>query len=90
MDPEERKILIKKLRYQTWHRGCKETDILLGHFCDKFIEEFDDEELQQLIQICDIDDWDLYSWLTRKAPVPDEYNNKIMQKLMQFNIKIDG
>ena len=86
MTSDERQLLIKKLRYRSWHRGCKETDILLGKFCDHYIEDFDDTELLQLQEICEADDWDLYAWLTKNAPIPPEYNNSVMQKIMTFDL----
>lgn len=86
-DSNARALLIKKLRYRSWHRGCKETDILLGQFCDHYIDDFDDEELEQFVEICEADDWDLYSWITRTTPLPEEHRHKkIFQLLMEFTL----
>ena len=87
MQTSEREILIKKLLYRTWHRGCKETDILLGEFCNKYINDFDDQQLLQLYEICEVDDWDLYAWITGKTDIPEEFNNEIMSMIMNFNLK---
>ncbi|MGL9725875.1 MAG: succinate dehydrogenase assembly factor 2, partial [Wolbachia sp.] len=29
----------RKLMYRSWHRGCKETDILLGYFALQYIDK---------------------------------------------------
>lgn len=85
MNEQERQLLIKQLRYRTWHRGCKETDLLLGKFSDKYIEDFDDQQLKQLQAICDADDWDLYAWITDALPIPEAYDNEIMRMLKEFD-----
>ena len=40
-----KEILIKQLLYRSKHRGCKETDILLGKFAEEKITNFSDEKL---------------------------------------------
>ncbi|MCH2037688.1 MAG: succinate dehydrogenase assembly factor 2 [Rickettsiales bacterium] len=85
MERQERELLVKKLRYRTWHRGCKETDILLGKFSDQYIADFDDTQLMQLKEICEVDDWDLYAWITGSKPIPEEYNNEVMQLILKFD-----
>lgn len=75
IDPKTR---IKRLRYRSWHRGCKETDVILGHFADERLETLDNKMLdiyERLLEEADADIWD---WLTDKsAPSSPEYQQLI-------------
>ncbi|MFP3027845.1 MAG: succinate dehydrogenase assembly factor 2, partial [Wolbachia sp.] len=50
-------LLRRKLMYRSWHRGCKETDILLGHFALKYLDKFSLSELIEYEKIVDLDDY---------------------------------
>ena len=39
----------KELIYKSTHRGCKETDILLGNFATSCIDSLTDSELLQIL-----------------------------------------
>jgi len=83
--PEDRKIRIKRLLYQSWYRGCKETAKLLGQFARDRIEQFNDSELDELEAIMNEQDWDIWNWISGKEPLPEDLaNNSVMQRLMQF------
>lgn len=82
----ERDNLIKRLQYQSFHRGCKETDLYLGEFAKKYLDKFSYEELLKFDEILKADDWDIYAWLTKKQPVPEEYQNKVTDLLMNFDL----
>lgn len=61
---------LNRLRYRSWHRGCKETDLILGHYCDKYITTLSDAELSRFETFLDEDDGDIWSWLTESKPCP--------------------
>ena len=49
-----KEILIKRLQYQSWHRGCKETDIILGDFAKSELNQLNIVALldfDQLLQL---------------------------------------
>ena len=67
-------IRLKRLRYRSWHRGCKETDLVLGHFSEKALAGLSPELLTIYEQLLDEDDANIWDWLTGKtAPERDEY-----------------
>ena len=74
-------ILRKKLLYRSWNRGWKETDILLGKFCAKHIDDFTELQLEMLDRLLNESDADIYEWATKKLAVPDQHNNIIMTML---------
>jgi antitoxin CptB len=52
--------LKKKIIYRSNYRGTKEMDKLLGSFTKKYITTLKDEELQDLCNLLDSDDENLY------------------------------
>ena len=72
---------IKKLRYQSWHRGWKETDILLGNFADKNLESFTEQEIDIYEKLIEESDADIWDWLVGKEPVDNPAYTEILQKI---------
>lgn len=75
---------IKKLKYQSNHRGCKETDIMLGSFAEKYLNTFSNSELEDYSELLEISDNTLYDWVTGKASPSAEQNNKVLRLLIDF------
>jgi len=87
MAEAERDKRIKRILYQTWYRGCKETDRILGYFAREHINEFSDKELDMLEEIMAESDRDIFDWLTGKSDIPEKYNNNNVMKLL-LNFKL--
>ena len=77
----------KRLIYQSWHRGIKEADLILGPFADKYISEFSEEELYDYARILEIPDNDFLRWIFHQEPPPEELNSTIMQRLVEYSSK---
>ena len=74
------------LIYRSWHRGSKETDILLGDFAKSQIHTLNEEELAVYTTLIEENDWDIYEWiLNEEITVPQEYAS-IITKIRTFNI----
>ena len=82
MDRENR---LKRLLYQSIHRGCKETDALLGKFARKYLMDFSDEEIDQYEAFINEDDWDIYAWMVGTKPFPKEHENRVTDLLRNFD-----
>ena len=54
--------LKKKIIYRSNYRGTKEMDKLLGSFTKKYINVLNEEELQNLSNLLDCDDENLYKY----------------------------
>jgi antitoxin CptB len=68
--PLPRELWLKRLTYRSWHRGCKETDLVLGTYCAQQIESLDDTKLALFEAFLDEDDAEIWAWLTEKTPCP--------------------
>ena len=54
------KDLKNKIIYRANYRGTKEMDKLLGSFTKKYIDQFNEQELNLLCDLLDCDDENLY------------------------------
>ncbi len=52
----------KKIIYRSNYRGTKEMDKLLGAFTNKYLDQLDSEDLNELIKLLEIDDNNLYNF----------------------------
>lgn len=77
---ESRETLLKRLKYRSWHRGCKETDIVLGNFADKRLEFLTDDALALYQDFLEELDGDIWNWLAEKdAAAPAQYAGLLAQ-----------
>lgn len=76
----------KQLIYRSWHRGCKETDMLLGDFAKEELESFSDEQLNLYAQFITEDDWDIYAWLVGKQTIPEKYQEWLIEKIRRYSL----
>jgi antitoxin CptB len=75
--PSEQRI--KQAIYRSWHRGCKETDIILGDFARDNIHKFDDKKFSLYEKFIAENDWDLYGWVIGNIELPSEYRELITE-----------
>ncbi|AXW84580.1 succinate dehydrogenase assembly factor 2 [Anaplasma marginale] len=71
----------RRLLYRSTHRGCKETDILLGAFAQRYLALLDEEELVQYEKIVELDDELLYSYIVGRRPVPDSIDKALVSRI---------
>ena len=81
---QNKELLIKTLLYRSLHRGCKETDILLGKFATSKINDFDDEKLDIYSKLIVEDDAFIYDWILKKSETPKEYQS-LIEEIRQFH-----
>ena len=81
-----KEILKKQIIYRATHRGTKEMDILLGNFVKKYIEEFNDNELQDLEKLLFIEDEIIYNWYFKKNFNNNIPNTKVSLMLKNFKL----
>ena len=81
-----KEILKKQIIYRATHRGTKEMDILLGNFVKKYIEEFNDNELQDLEKLLFTEDEIIYNWYFKKNFNNNIPNTKVSLMLKNFKL----
>ncbi len=76
LDPRRR-----RLRYRAWHRGTKESDLVVGGFVDRHITTLSDAELDELEAVLELPDVDLADWLSGRRPIPEEVATPMLTRI---------
>ncbi len=72
---------LKRLYYQSGHRGTKELDIILGNFAEKYLHTLSDTEINDYEALLEVEETDLYNWLTGIESVPEALNTVVFKKI---------
>jgi antitoxin CptB len=80
LDVRRRKVL-----FRAWHRGMRETDLILGRFADATIADLSDAELDDFEQLLEVQDQDVLGWLLGDFGVPPELDTPLFRKLCAFH-----
>ncbi|MEI6986645.1 MAG: succinate dehydrogenase assembly factor 2 [Rhodospirillaceae bacterium] len=86
MCPESLEFRRKRTRFRAWHRGMRESDLLLGSFADVYADTFSAEQLGRFETLLEVADADIYNWYAKREPVPTEYDHDVMALLMAFRV----
>ena len=87
--PDTLEVRRKRLRYQCWHRGTKELDLLVGRFSDDHLADFGADELDHLEALLEVPEPLLYDWiLGRSEPTPD-HDTGVLSLLRAHSAKTD-
>lgn len=76
---------LKRLRYQSWHRGCKETDVILGNYCDQFLHTLSAEQIDLYEALLEEDDWDIWQWVAYGETPPKAKFIPLIETLRDFH-----
>jgi diadenosine tetraphosphate (Ap4A) HIT family hydrolase/succinate dehydrogenase flavin-adding protein (antitoxin of CptAB toxin-antitoxin module) len=77
-------VLRKKIIYRAIHRGCKETDFLLGKFFEENIDKISSQDLKLCDEFLHEDDMQIYDWLLDKIKSPNKYH-QIISNIRDFH-----
>lgn len=75
----------KKLKFQAWHRGFKEIDLILGPFADERLGMMSDDELDAFEELLNVPDHDLYDWICQRSSPPDRFRTKVYEQIFDFS-----
>src|SRR5499427_2078314 len=75
----------KRMMFRSWHRGTRESDLILGRFADAHLAEFDETQLDRYEALLDCDDADIFDWVSGRAMPPPEYDNDVTRLLLSFH-----
>ena len=74
----------KKIIYRSNYRGTKEMDKLLGAFTNKYLDQLNVEDLNELIKFLEIDDNNLYNFYNGLKNNIEFEDNKINNLFKNF------
>jgi antitoxin CptB len=78
----------RRLRYQSWHRGTREADLILGRFADAHLQGLTTGELDRYASLLESPDPDIYGWVTGTVPVPPAHDHEILALLRRFSLSV--
>jgi succinate dehydrogenase flavin-adding protein (antitoxin of CptAB toxin-antitoxin module) len=64
---------LKRLIFRSAHRGCKETDLLLGDFAAVNLAHMPKEQIDLYEAFIEEPDWDIWAWVTGGEGFPPRY-----------------
>jgi antitoxin CptB len=74
----------KRLLYRSWHRGTRESDLILGRFAAEYLAGFDNAELDRYEALLDCADADLFDWVAGRVIPPAGHDHDVMRLLLAF------
>jgi antitoxin CptB len=74
----------KRLLFRSWHRGTKETDLLLGSFAERHLAELDAGQLDRYEALLENSDAYLFDWIAGRTAPPPEHDNDVLGLLLKF------
>lgn len=74
---DDNDVSYRQALHRSVHRGCKETDVLLGQFAQSELKNFSNNQLNLYSQLIQEDDVYIYDWILSKIVVKDQYINLI-------------
>ena len=75
----------RRLLFRSWHRGIRETDLLLGRFADAHIADMTDGELDEYERLLEVQDQDIYGWVTGEIAVPPSHHSALLDRIRTFH-----
>ena len=79
-----KELLIKRLKYRSLNRGCKELDLIIGYFANSYLEEMNLKELLEYQQILDLNDHYFYNYLLSAINNIPNDAGVVMKKIIEF------
>lgn len=74
----------KQILYRSSHRGCKETDFLLGNFFAAKLPTLADADLTLVCNFLQEDDLGIYDWILGKEIAPKAYS-ALVEDIRKFH-----
>jgi antitoxin CptB len=72
----------KRLLFRSWHRGTRESDLILGRFAEAHLAGFDAAQLDRYEALLECADADLFDWVSGRTPPPAELDHDVMRMLL--------
>jgi antitoxin CptB len=82
--PPDRERRIKKLLFQSRHRGMREADFLIGGFAERHLAALPDADIDAFERLLDEPDPDVVDWILGRAPAPPAHDGPVLQLIKKF------
>lgn len=79
-------VHLKRLLFRARHMGTNENDIFFGSFAEQNLVHLSKDQLDRFEKLLEVNDPDLFLWVTGAKPVPADYDHDVMQMLRSFTV----
>lgn len=76
---------LKRLLYQSWRRGTREMDLVLGRFADATIAGWTDREIDEMEALLAVPDVELWRWITGQDEIPFNHRSAVLERVIAFH-----
>jgi antitoxin CptB len=80
----------KRLLFRSWHRGTRESDLILGRFAEAHLAGFDDGQLDRYEALLDCADADIFDWVTGRAAPQPAHDHDVTRLLLAFRSAVSA
>ena len=84
MDNKEK--VKRRLKIQSWRRGMKEVDLILGRFIDQCLNSLNKKDIESYEKLLLQDDQSIYFWISKPDDCPNDLKI-IVKKISKFVYK---
>lgn len=81
-EPREKRI--KRLLFQSRHRGTREADMLIGGFARRHLAALDDAAVDAFECLIAEPDPDVVAWILDRAPTPPAHKGPLLELMKKF------
>ena len=82
---ETRENRIRRLIYQSSYTGTRETDLLLGQFANRYLNNLEDQELDDYEALLSQGDQNILAWVRGDLKIPANLNGTVFLLVKNFN-----
>jgi antitoxin CptB len=83
-DAPDREHRIKRLLFQSRHRGMREADYLIGGFAERYLTSLTDSEIDDFERLLDEPDPDVVDWILERTPAPASHQGRVLDLIKKF------
>jgi antitoxin CptB len=83
-DREHPDVRRRRLLFRCWHRGTRESDLILGSFAEDSLKTLDSGQLGRFEALLDCTDPDLFDWIFGVSDPPPEHDHDVMELLRRL------
>lgn len=76
---------LRRLSFRAWHRGTKETDIILGSFVDSRLSQFSLDDVTWLERLMEEEDVSILSWIIGTEALPEIFDTPLMREMQKLD-----
>ena len=72
----------KRLRYQAWHCGMRELDLILGTYVERNMGELSIADMDALEALFHVPAGLLYRWIAGQEPMSAEHDTAVLRRII--------